>query len=229
MISDESLAVVARRLKQAGLEDSVFVGGAVVGLLLTDPLAPPTRFTDDVDVVVSTPTRGSYNRIEERMRMAGHTQAQGGPICRWMIDDVKVDLMPTDDRILGFSNRWYSALVKSPHELVLQGDVPVKVVSAPYLVATKLEAFHDRGEGNYLGSKDIEDIVILVDGREELVGEIDGAEPKVRHFIVEEIRALLDSEGFRTSLPAHMLPDEASQARVALVLARMNDMARIGI
>src|SRR5690606_31104682 len=110
MISDESLAVVARRLKQAGVEDSVFVGGSIVGLLLTDPLAPPARFTDDVDVVVSTPTRGTYNRIEERMRLAGHTQDQGGPICRWLVEGLKVDLMPTDDTILGFSNRWYSAL-----------------------------------------------------------------------------------------------------------------------
>jgi len=105
--SKESLASVARSLKEVGIEEVVFVGGAIVGLLITDSLAPPPRFTVDVDVVVTTPTRKRYNLIEERLLLAGHTQAQDGPICRWIVDGVKVDLMPTDERILGFSNRWY--------------------------------------------------------------------------------------------------------------------------
>lgn len=81
MITQESLAIVARGLKRAGVEDGVFVGGSIVGLLLTDPLAPRARFTDDVDVVVPTATRGAYGRIEDRMRLAGHTHAPEGPIC----------------------------------------------------------------------------------------------------------------------------------------------------
>lgn len=137
--------------------------------------------------------------------------------------------MPTDEEILGFSNRWYPALVKAANEHVVGGDVPVKVASAPYLIATKLEAFRSRGNDDYLDSKDIEDIVVVLDGREELAKEIAGATPEVRQYIAEEFRMLLGGEHFRASLPVHMLPDEASQARVALVVARMRDIAHFDI
>lgn len=228
MTSNESLASVARSLKKAGIEDVVFVDGAIVGLLITDSLAPPPRFTDDVDVVVTTSTRKRYNLIEERLLLAGHTQAQDGPICRWIVDGVKVDLMPTDERILGFSNRWYAPLTEAPIELQVI-DESLKVASAPYLVATKLEAFGARGEGDHASSRDIEDIIILVDGRAELVREIENSEPTVRRYIVEEFRALLSSDDFRVSIPAHMLPDEASQARAELVLARLVEISEISV
>src|ERR1700730_9784238 len=32
--------------------------------------------------------------------------SEGAPICRWAHDDLRFDVMPTDERILGFSNRW---------------------------------------------------------------------------------------------------------------------------
>ena len=39
-----------------------------------------------------------------------------------------------------------------------------KVVGPAYLLATKLHAFQDRGEIDYRGSKDLEDIVTLLGG-----------------------------------------------------------------
>ncbi|WP_156785488.1 MULTISPECIES: hypothetical protein [Cyanophyceae] len=31
------------------------------------------------------------------------------PLCRWLYQDLIVDIMPCDAKILGFSNRWYQA------------------------------------------------------------------------------------------------------------------------
>lgn len=45
-------------------EQVVFVGGAVAGLLVTDPLADPVRATRDVDAVVNA-SRATFHRIEE--------------------------------------------------------------------------------------------------------------------------------------------------------------------
>lgn len=225
MISEENLATVAVSLRRAGVHDGVFIGGAIVRLLLTDPLAPQARHTDDVDVVVRVTTRRAYDVIEHKMRSAGHSHALDGPICRWIVEGIKVDLMPTDEDILGFSNRWYQVLAEVADEHVLDDGTVLRVVSPPYLIATKLEAFRSRGNDDYMGSKDIEDIVLLLDGREELVAEIAAEDADLRSFISEEFRRLLGDQSFRVSLPAHMLPDEASQARVSLVLARMNEIA----
>lgn len=51
-------------------EQVVFVGGAVAGLLVTDPLADPVRATRDVDAVVSA-SRTKFYRIEEAVAQRG--------------------------------------------------------------------------------------------------------------------------------------------------------------
>lgn len=89
----------------------VFLGGAVTGLLLTDAAAPEARFTEDVDVVVSIGSYSEYSRLEEALRDLGFQNARDvicRVICRWSIANVLVDIMPADEAILGFSNRWYS-------------------------------------------------------------------------------------------------------------------------
>lgn len=225
MITTENLATVARRLEEAGVDQGVFVGGSVIGLYLTDPLAPTARFTDDVDVVVPAATRPAYNRLEDNMRRAGHSPASEGPICRWVVDDIPVDLMPSDAEVLGFGNLWYPSLQQHAMEIELPSGVKVRVPSAPYLIATKIEAFKSRGREDYLGSRDIEDIVLIVDGREELGEEILTAGREVKRYLIREFRRMLREPGFHTALPGHMLPDEASQARAEIVLERMRRVA----
>jgi predicted nucleotidyltransferase len=147
----EAIDHVAAALRELWAGDMVFVGGAVVGLLLTDPAAPAPRYTDDVDVVIGPVSRVAFNQLETRLREAGYTQPIEGPICRWHIVGTKVDLMPVDAAILGFSNRWYRTMLGRAIEVTSAPGRVVRVVSPPYLPATKLEAFADRGAGDYLG------------------------------------------------------------------------------
>ncbi|MBI5489686.1 MAG: hypothetical protein HY905_20300, partial [Deltaproteobacteria bacterium] len=87
----------------------VFVGGAVVELLVTDAAAPAPRPTEDVDVVVQVLTFADYARLGQQLRDRGFREdaREGAPICRWTIDDVTVDVMPAPLDLPGFSNRWY--------------------------------------------------------------------------------------------------------------------------
>jgi hypothetical protein len=80
MIDIQRIATVADHLSELGVRDAVFVGGAVVGLLLTGPAAPSARFTDDVDLVVTATSCAAYNRLEARLRSAGHGQPPDGPL-----------------------------------------------------------------------------------------------------------------------------------------------------
>jgi len=93
------------------LDEVVFVGGQVAELLVTDPGATRVRPTTDVDIVVETSSRSRYHDIEERLRELGfsHDTREGAPVCRWLTPEggYALDVMPTDEAVLGFTNRWY--------------------------------------------------------------------------------------------------------------------------
>ena len=101
----------------------------------------------------------------------------------------------------------------------------IRLITAPYFVATKLVAFHGRGGGDIAGSHDLEDLIAVIDGRPELVGEVVDAADDVRGYIAAEIQRLLDTRAFRDALPGFLLPDTVGQARLPLLLDRLRDLA----
>ena len=53
--------------------------------------------------------------------------------------------MPTDPEILGFGNRWYGPALENAENVILQEGVEVNMITAPYFLGTKMEAFRARG------------------------------------------------------------------------------------
>ena len=92
-----------------------------------------------------------------------------------------LDVMPTDERILGFSNRWYGPAIGAA-QTIRVGRHDIRVVTTPYFLATKLEAFHGRGGHDYRASHDLEDIITVIDGRPELAAEVRTADADVRDY-----------------------------------------------
>jgi hypothetical protein len=97
-----------------------------------------------------------------------------------------------------------------------------------YFCATKLGAFASRGKGDYMASHDLEDLLSVIDGRPELVREIQSAPLDVLAYIASEFRTLLDTEAFVDALPGHLHPDAASQGRVGTILDRMRQIRTFG-
>jgi hypothetical protein len=159
------------------LDEVVFLGGASVTLWITDPAAPAPRPTKDVDVVVEVVSRAALHDFEARMRRQGFAEdTTSTVICRWRFDDgtedhLILDAMPANASLVGFDNRWQGVALPHAEERRLPSGVVIRAISPPYLLATKLEAFRGRGRGDHLASHDLEDVVMLVDGREELVDE----------------------------------------------------------
>lgn len=222
----DRLKNVARRLEPLHTK-TVFLGGAVVGLLVTDPGGAEVRPTKDVDVVVEVATYSEYASLEERLRGLGflHDQEEGAPLCRWLVEGIKVDIMPPDPSVIGFSNPWYPEAIRTARPFELEPGIEIHLIGAPHFMATKMAAFASRGRGDYLRSADIEDVVIVVDGRPELRDEIAGSAPGLRRFLAVESQVLLASQAFRESLAGHLDPDEASQAREGLILRRLQMIA----
>jgi hypothetical protein len=222
----DNVGEVARALAPLGLlDDVVFVGGAVVPMLLSDPAALPARVTADVDVVVDVVGRARFYDIEATLREAGHAPDPMGPICRWRVAGVPLDLMPTDPAILGFSNRWYPTLVRTARRHRIAPDVEILVAHPGMLLATKLEAHADRGRGDLMLSHDLTDVVSLVEGRPELVDEVANLDDPGREFVREALRTLLAHDDLPFALAGHLPPDAGSQARVGVVLERLGVIA----
>lgn len=223
----EEIATVAKRLAEIGIDDTVFVGGATVQILLSDPAAPPARSTLDVDIVLPVASRTAFSEAEARLRAAGFSQPSDAPICRWVVDGVTVDLMPPFEAILGFSNRWYPGLIEHAIDVELPDGTIVRIGDAPHLLASKLEAFHGRGGDDYRFSRDITDVVTLVDGRAELALELERSPVDVRAYVAHELGRFIVDPDFVDALAGHLPSDDASQRRAPLVLQRMETIAAL--
>ncbi len=97
---------VAKRLGPV-LPDLVFVGGCATGLLITDPASTPVRPTRDVDVIAELASYAKYAALCHRLRDLGFQEQHGpgDPICRWTVDGILLDVMPSAEAVLGFANR----------------------------------------------------------------------------------------------------------------------------
>jgi predicted nucleotidyltransferase len=220
------LTQVAERL-QPLLEEIVFVGGCATGLLVTDSGAPRTRVTTDVDVIVEIASRGAYYKLEARLRDLGFQPSVGedAPICRWIHTGLEVDVMPTDEGILGFSNPWYAPAIHHSTHQHLRENLEIRLITAPYFIATKLEAFHSRGKDDVWISHDLEDVISVVDGRAELLEDVQQADTAIRQHLAREFTALLERKDFLESLAGQLPPDAASQRRVPTILERLKSIS----
>lgn len=224
----ERLIAAAEALRPLSGE-LVYVGGAITELLVTDEGAADSRVTKDVDVIARITSYAAYSELGERLRELGFSEdtSEGAPICRWLKGEMKLDAMPTDQAILGFANHWHKKAVEEPDDYRIAADLVIRIATAPLFVAMKIEAFRDRGEGDFVMSHDLEDVVAVVDGRESLVSELQESGSEVRQYVGEQITALLETREFLDALPGHLPPDDASQDRIELVLQRLRAIAAV--
>ncbi len=210
-------------------DDMVFLGGCATGLLITDPAAPVIRATKDVDVITEVASLVEYHRLSEQLRGLGFAedQSEQAPICRWLGHGVILDVMPTEEKVLGFGNQWYQPALENAVRVDLPSGASIRLVTAPYFLMTKLSAFEGRGNGDYLMSHDIEDIIALLDGRAAIVEDVRAADMVVKNAIKEQCSVLVRNERFLEAIPGHLPGDAASQARLPLIMERVDAMANL--
>jgi hypothetical protein len=218
------------RLLAPVLDDLVFVGGCMTGLFVTDSAGGGIRPTKDVDAIVNVTSYTQYTSLAGRLRALGLAEdtTPGAPLCRWRHDAVIVDIMPIDSSVLGFSNRWYPAVIDTAQTWPIAGH-HVRIVTPALFVATKLDAFHGRGGGDVVASHDLEDIITVVDGRPEIVREIAAAPADVRAYVASTFRELLANPDFIDALTGFLMPDAASQARRPILEERLRSLSGSGI
>lgn len=204
------------------LNEVVFVGGQMVPFFITDRGLHRMRPTDDVDVVVECRTRHAYHEFAQRLQAVGFhlDQSPGAPVCRYRTTDgLVLDAMPLDGEILGFSNQWYPLVMDTAVSVDLTAGVVIRTAHPTALLATKWEAFLDRGYDDPFGSHDLEDLLMLIAGRPELENELRSLSLEVRTFIADSARLLRAAPWFDDVLEG-TFPDAQ---RLPNVLVRIRD------
>jgi len=220
--SNALLATAATKL--GPLKDEVvFVGGAVLGLMFTDVTTSPPRFTKDVDVLIQVASRMEYYGIERKLLQLGFQNDMTGPVCRFVHGPTILDVVPSNEEILGFSNRWYPLAMETAWQAELPQGTSIRVISAPCFIATKLEAFLDpsrEGNRDVFNSRDLDDILRVTDAREELGAELAQAPETLRQFVSRSIETVMALNYFEEAIT-----DYIDAGRELLVLDRLRSFA----
>jgi len=226
-MANPNLAMLTAMAQAMGelCEHVVFVGGCATGLLVDDAELMDVRPTEDVDAIVEVASLGAYHRSAEQLMGRGfkQTMADNTPPFRWYWNRMQLDLVPLDEKVLGFANRWYRVGYEAALAVELAGGLRLRHLSAPLFLATKFEAFKDRGNNDVYLSHDLEDIMTVMEGRSTIAQELATADDAVRQHVGQSVAVLLDMPTFRNALPGLLSNPEREQT----VKTRMMQIAQL--
>lgn len=224
----QSVELVAHALGEL-CDELILVGGCAASLLIDAPTAPPPRVTYDVDLLAVVTALRSYHALEKRFAQRGFKRdmSADAPICRWRIGEILVDLMPTEESVLGSSNRWYPHAADSALQITLPSGRSIRLISAPAFLATKFEAFQTRGKSDPLFSHDFEDIINVTEGRAGIVAEVAATTLALRSYLATQFALIRQREDFRNVLPGLLAYDALHAQRVAAVMQRIAAIAAL--
>jgi predicted nucleotidyltransferase len=207
------------------LEEIVFVGGVTLGLLITDKAAAPIRSTNDVDVIAEILTYVDYIAFSERLRRAGFTEdmSEEPHTCRWHHGKLTLDVLALSKEVLGYTNIWYKSALQHAISFTLPSGQSIRLITAPYFLGTKMEAFRGRGQMDFQASHDLEDFVTVIDGRSTMLKEIADCPNDLRDYLAEAASSLLNESGFLDALPGFVL----DEGRVPLIRDRLTRLIQL--
>jgi len=220
------LEFVARKLGELN-DEVVYLGGCTTALFINDPLSLDVRPTLDVDCIIDVLSLGQYYKFEEKLKEKGfHRSMQDDVTCRWHYDDIILDVMPTDENILGWGNFWYKEAIKHAVIHQIAEDISIKSVTAPYFLATKIEAFKSRGNNDFLGSHDFEDIITVIAGCVDIDKQVHVSNDDLKSHLKLIFNEFVKNDQFTQSLPGHVSDGPVTMQRVQTVMERIEKLAQ---
>lgn len=182
----------------------VYVGGAVVSLYINDPAADDVRPTKDVDISLEILTLSELEQLRQELITRGFYQTfEDKVICRFRFEDIKVDVMSTQEIGWAPSDQWFAPGFKLLETIDFDG-VKIRILPLSYFLASKLDAYHERGGTDPRTSRDFEDIVYILDNRTDLVEVILNSPGDVLVFLQEEFSKIIASNLLREALQGNL-------------------------
>ncbi len=217
---------VAQQLGSDLLSQVAFVGGCTTGLHITDEFTKEkVRYTEDVDLIIHVLGYTGWHKFSEQVTARGFKISMEDEVnCRFRLGSLCVDFMPDDENVLGYSNQWYSDALATAQPYPIDAGITIRLVTPSYFLATKFEAFKGRGNGDLLASRDMEDILNLVDGREELLTEVKHLAPELRTYLATAFTQLLGTPEINYLVQSTADNDSG---RVDIIFERLELLARL--
>jgi predicted nucleotidyltransferase len=200
----------------------IFVGGATVSLYADRPFVE-SRPTEDVDILIELLNYSGYADLEEALRKKGfQNDIESGIICRYKVQGIVVDVMPTRGKVLGFANRWYEEGFVHSTQKDVGNDCIIRLFQPPFFIASKMEAFKGRGSGDGRLSSDFEDIVFVLNNRRAIWDEMQMCSPNLKHYLKTEFENLSKSNYLYEWVSAHL--DYSEQRKTDFIIGGIEDL-----
>lgn len=90
-------------------------------------------------------------------------------------------------------------------------EIEIRVLPLPYFLATKFDAFYDRGIQDVYASKDLEDLVYLFIHTSNIVDQIVSATDDVRLYLGECVHRLMNDPTALGAIPGHLFYENAEE------------------
>jgi predicted nucleotidyltransferase len=210
MINRLATIKVAKALGEL-CDEVVFVGGAMVSLYIDDPYAEDIRPTKDIDLTFQISTAGELDSVRTLLNLKGFTEAvDSGVICRFNYEDLLVDVMSTKEVGWAPSNRWFQKGFNLAIAVILE-DIEIKILPLPYFLATKFDAFFDRGAADVYASKDLEDLVYLFNHTSTIIDQVSEAPKDVQLYLKDAVAQLMNDATAMGAIPGHLFYENAEE------------------
>ena len=203
-------------------DEIIYVGGAIVSLYVTDEAAEHPRPTKDIDISVKVSTYKQMDELREKLAVKKIYPAPMESILyRYIFEDILIDFIPYDATSLGPTNRWLKPGFKKAFTCKI-GDTEIKILPVSLFLATKWEAFKNRG-GDPRMSHDFEDIIYVVDNNLNLIDDVLNADKDVQSFLKEMCREILSHPAGTEIIECHLNPFTIAE-RKPIVIEKLKNI-----
>ncbi len=223
IINRKATIKIAKALGQLNHE-VVFVGGAMVSLYIDDKAAEDIRPTKDIDLTFQITTTGELEKLRVELNEKGFKETpEENVICRFKFDDVLVDIMSTQEVGWAPSNQWFESGFEKAIAIALD-EIEIRVLPLPYFLASKIDAFLDRGIKNLYASHDFEDIIYLFNYTSNLVEQVLGSDQDVAKYLKESVQKILGDDSILAVIPGHLF-FENREERMEIITEKMKQIS----
>jgi predicted nucleotidyltransferase len=197
-------------------DEVIYVGGAVVSLYVTDEGAEQPRPTKDVDISVQISSYSQMDRLREILATKKIYPATTETILyRFSLEDILIDFIPYEETSLGPTNRWLKPGFNVAYPVAI-GKTEIKILPVSWFLATKWEAYKNRGNDPRT-SHDFEDIIYVIDNNLNLVNETYKTDAKVKKFLIEICKEILQHPSRDEIIECHLSPFTMEERRKIII------------
>lgn len=166
---------------------------------------------------------GELEALREELIKRGFIQsANDSVVCRFRYEDVLVDVMSTIPVGWAPGNRWFELGFDQALHYDLE-ELLIKLLPLPYFLATKFDAFFDRGIRDLYASHDFEDIVYLLNHVSDLADQVANSKKTVKEYLIACASKIMKSSQLQEAIIGNLF-HEAQDQRFGLIMSKLKNI-----